>query len=68
MNSEPATRAAIEELFEQSHVAPITDDYGYNRANAGLIPLAVRDTFLECEVALGSGSGEPSRSRSATAD
>jgi signal peptidase I/rubredoxin len=57
MNSEPATRAAIEELFEQSHVAPITDDYGYNRANAGLIPLAVRDTFLECEVALGPGSG-----------
>jgi signal peptidase I len=57
MNSEAATRAAIEELFEQSHVAPITDDYGYNRANAGLVPLAVRDTFLECEVSLGAGSG-----------
>jgi signal peptidase I/rubredoxin len=57
INSEAATRTAIEELFEQSHVAPITDDYGYNRANAGLIPLAVRDTFLECEVSLGSGSG-----------
>ncbi|HEV8068556.1 MAG TPA: S26 family signal peptidase [Planctomycetaceae bacterium] len=57
INSVAATRTAIEELFEQSHVAAITDDYGYNRANAGLIPLAVRDTFLECEVALGSGSG-----------
>jgi hypothetical protein len=58
MNSAPTTRAAIEELFNESHVAPVTDDYGYNHANAGLISMPVRDLFLECEVSLGAGSGE----------
>jgi signal peptidase I len=57
MNSDSDTRTAIEQLCAESHVTPITDDYGYNRANAGLIPLPVRDLLLECQVALGSGSG-----------
>jgi signal peptidase I len=57
-NSQPATRAAIEELFAESHVGPITDEYGYNRVNAALIPNPVRDLFLECEVSLGAGDGE----------
>jgi len=58
LNSAPATLAAIEKLFAESHVAPVTDDYGYNHAYAGVIPLPVRDLFLECDVSLGSGEGE----------
>jgi len=57
MNSDPDTRKAIEELCAESHMAPITDDYGYNRANAGIISLPVRDLLLECEVTLGSRNG-----------
>jgi signal peptidase I/rubredoxin len=57
LNSDPDTIAAIEQLCAESHLAPITDDYGYNRANAGLIPLPVRDLLMECEVSLGTGNG-----------
>jgi signal peptidase I/rubredoxin len=57
-NKAPATRAAINELCAKSHVAPVTDEYGYNRANAGLISMPVRDLFLECQVAIGSGAGD----------
>jgi signal peptidase I len=57
LNSAPATRTAIEELFEKSHVAPVTDDYGYNHANGGLVSMSVRDLFLECDVALAKGDG-----------
>jgi signal peptidase I/rubredoxin len=58
LNTQPATRAAIEELAAASHVAAVTDDYGYNRASAGLISLPVRDLFLDCRVALGSDDGD----------
>ncbi len=58
LNTQPAVQAAIEELAAQSHFAPITDDYGYNHVNAGLIPMPVRDLFLDCQVALGSGDGD----------
>ncbi len=54
MNSDPDTRKAIEELCGESHLAPITDDYGYNRANAGILSLPVRDLLLDCEVTLAS--------------
>jgi type IV secretory pathway protease TraF len=57
LNPDPATRTAIEELFLKSHVAPVTDDYGYNRANLGFVPLAVRDLMLECDVELHGGKG-----------
>jgi hypothetical protein len=57
LNSQAATRSAIEELFVQSHFGPVTDDYGYNRANLGLVSLPVRDLSLECEVQLHSANG-----------
>jgi signal peptidase I/rubredoxin len=57
MNSDPDTRKAIDELCAASHLVPITDDYGYNRADAGLISLPVRDLLLECDVSLGTGKG-----------
>lgn len=57
-NTDPKVRAAIDELETRSHDGPITDDYGYNRADAGLVPMRVRDIMLECEVAFDSDSGQ----------
>jgi signal peptidase I/rubredoxin len=57
LNADPATRGAIDQLCVESHRAPVTDDYGYNHANGGLMPLSVRDLWLECDVALRSGDG-----------
>jgi signal peptidase I len=57
LNPDPATCTALEELFLKSHLAPVTDDYGYNRANLGFVPLTVRDLMLECEVKLRGGNG-----------
>jgi signal peptidase I len=58
MNTDSDVRTAIGELFERSHEGPITDDYGYNRSDSGLIPLRVRDIMLECNVAFDSDSGQ----------
>jgi signal peptidase I len=58
MNTDSNVRSAIGELFERSHEGPITDDYGYNRADAGLVPLRVRDIMLECNVAFDSDAGQ----------
>jgi signal peptidase I len=58
MNTDPKVRAAVGELYVRSHDGPITDDYGYNRADAGLVPMRVRDIMLECDVAFDSDSGQ----------
>jgi signal peptidase I len=55
LNTDPKVRAAIGKLYNRSHNGPITDDYGYNRADTGLVPMRVRDIMLECEVTLDSG-------------
>lgn len=34
-SDDPDYRAALDRLFEQSHIAPIHDDYGYNSSLAG---------------------------------
>jgi signal peptidase I len=58
MNIDSNVQSAIGELYECSHEGPITDDYGYNRADMGLVPLRVRDIMLECSVAFDSGAGQ----------
>lgn len=50
--------ATMRQLFEASHVAPLTDDYGYNPAEGGTIPNPVRDIMVACRVHFQSGSGE----------
>jgi signal peptidase I len=57
-NTDPKVRAAIGELYNRSHDGPITDDYGYNRADTGIVPMRVRDIMLECDVALDADSGQ----------
>jgi signal peptidase I len=39
-------RGAVRELYERSHVSPVTDFYGYNRSLTGLQPRPVRDLML----------------------
>lgn len=50
--------SAIRQLYEASHVAPLTDDYGYNPAEGGTIPNPVRDVMVACRVQWQRGSGE----------
>ncbi len=58
MNVDSNVRAAIGALYERSHEGPITDDYGYNRADTGLVSLRVRDIMLECDLAFDSDAGQ----------
>ena len=51
-------RRAIERLYEDSHVAPITDVYGYDRGREGQGRHEVRDLMLSATVRLHEGAGE----------
>jgi signal peptidase I len=48
----------VARLFDASHVAPITDTYGYNRGPDGQGTHAVRDLMLSAEVEFHEGPGE----------
>jgi signal peptidase I len=45
-------REAVDRLFFDSHIAPITDDYGYNQSNGYDRPVPVRDLMLSARVTL----------------
>lgn len=46
-SDEESFRDAVVRLYEASHVAPISDSYGYNRSLSGVHPRPVRDlTFV----------------------
>jgi signal peptidase I len=51
-------REALERLYAESHVAPITDVYGYNRGREGQGTHEVRDLMLSANVRLNEGPGE----------
>ena len=51
-------QAAMRQLYEASHLAPLTDDYGYNPVEGGAIPNFVRDVMVSCRVRIENGSGE----------
>jgi hypothetical protein len=55
---EAAFRVAIRELFERSHVAPITDHYAYNHDPDAGTAYPVRDLMLELCVECSSRAGE----------
>jgi signal peptidase I len=55
---DPEFRQAIERLYETSHVAPITDGYGYNRGREGQGNHEVRDLMLSAIIRLHDGPGE----------
>jgi hypothetical protein len=48
----PGFRETVERLFYESHIAPITDDYGYNQSNGYDRPVPVRDLMLSARVTL----------------
>lgn len=50
-------RGGIERLYEASHVAPITDRYGYNRGADGGGDNEVRDLMLAACVSAGGSTG-----------
>lgn len=53
----PAFTKLIAELAAKSHLAPVTDDYGYNRTNGDYRPVPVRDLMLTCELSPPAGNG-----------
>ncbi len=50
-------REAIVRLYERSHVAPITDEYGYNRNVSGVQPRPVRDLMLTATLQVPAAAG-----------
>jgi signal peptidase I len=52
------SRRAIERLYEASHIAPISDTYGYNWGREGQGRYEVRDLMLSAQVRLHDGQGE----------
>lgn len=54
----PAAEAArtIQELYERSHVAPITDHYGYNRGDSAPREYPVHDLMVSCDLDLLPGA------------
>jgi signal peptidase I len=57
-SSDKAFRQAVRLLFEASHVAPISDAYGYNRGLDGTGRSEVRDLMFEATVSLRGHRGE----------
>ncbi len=54
---DPDFRGAIQRLYEESHVAPVTDGYGYNRGHDGQGRHEVRDLMFTANVSLHDGPG-----------
>ena len=51
-------RQALERLYQESHVAPISDVYGYDRGREGQGRHDVRDLMLSASIRLYDGQGE----------
>ncbi|MEX0716650.1 MAG: signal peptidase I [Planctomycetaceae bacterium] len=55
--SQPEFQRQIERLHEESHYAPVTDVYGYNRREGESAPVAVRDLMFSAAVEVTGGEG-----------
>ncbi|MFO0917714.1 MAG: signal peptidase I [Planctomycetaceae bacterium] len=51
-------QAAVQDLYEQSHMAPVNDFYGYNSSDQQQPPTVVRDLMWSGRVQVSSGKGE----------
>lgn len=51
-------QSAVIDLYEQSHVAPVSDFYGYNSSDQQQIPAVVRDLMWTGRVQVSGGRGE----------
>ncbi|WP_166819989.1 S26 family signal peptidase [Thalassoroseus pseudoceratinae] len=57
LSSDLDFQAAVAELYEKSHTAPITDLYGYNPIEYRSREIAVRDIMLTATLSLGRPNG-----------
>ncbi|MFN0053664.1 MAG: signal peptidase I [Planctomycetales bacterium] len=57
-SDDPRFLQAIRELDQTSHLAPVTDQYGYNRGDQGGGDYEVRDLMVEGQVTVRSPAGE----------
>lgn len=57
LSTDAPFRSAIAELYETSHIAPLTDSYGYNPQDGGAVPNHVRDVMFSARVEWERGSG-----------
>ncbi|GAB4137157.1 MAG: hypothetical protein Tsb009_04570 [Planctomycetaceae bacterium] len=55
---DPAFRQFMSEFAEKTHLAPVTDDYGYNRVHRSYRPVPVRDLMLAATLSLRGGHGQ----------
>lgn len=58
LSSQAEFQDAVLDLYEQSHVAPIGDFYGYNAADQQQVPAVVRDLMWSGRVQAVKGRGE----------
>ena len=58
MSTDEPFREAVSKLYEESHVVPITDQYGYNPAEEAGTPSPVRDVMLSAFFSVQGGTGE----------
>jgi hypothetical protein len=49
---------AVRALYEESHVGPVTDEYGYNPHEGDHVPAPVRDVMVSLNLAVQGGQGE----------
>ena len=56
--ADEAFHRAVRELYEQSHIGPVTDEYGYNPREGDFVPVPVRDLMVAMDVDIGAGDGE----------
>lgn len=58
LTEDPMFLSAIRQLYEVSHYAPMTDEYGYNPVEGGNVPNPIRDVMVSCRVKVDGSSGE----------
>lgn len=56
--ADAAFHQAVLELYEQSHVGPILDEYGYNPREGDHQPVPVRDVMVSLKLQVLGGEGE----------
>ena len=57
-SKDSAFRDSIWNLYQESHMSPIDDRYGYNRSSVLTEHTSVRDLMVSMQIALNSGRGE----------
>lgn len=58
LSEDESFQTAMRNLYQASHVAPLTDDYGYNPEDGATIPNPVRDVMVSCRIHIEHGAGE----------